>query len=87
MEDNAHPTSVDIGYPITMLERDGFVELQIPDLLLIVRSADLTSAIRLLLERKTALLEWAQKLGLVEELPKPSPPRPMLVMSLPSPTA
>ena len=56
-------------YPVVVIERDGGYDLSIPELLLYVRGADLRQAYEELMKRKQEVIEAAQSIGALDEVP------------------
>lgn len=63
----------DLGYRIVINRRAGGFELRIDELALRTRGATLEEAFRRLTAQKTKVLELAEVIGLLDELPGPSP--------------
>jgi hypothetical protein len=66
--------SSDIRYPIFVTQQGSMYTLRIRELLLLVHDADLQNGYEELLERKKQVIDWAREIGLIDELPPPSPP-------------
>ena len=64
-------SSLDIAYPVLVTKRpDGF-ELRIEELLVIVFARTLEDGWRQILERKRQVLDCAEAVGLLDEIPAP----------------
>ncbi len=56
-------------YPVIVTERDGAYDLCIRELLLFVRAGDLPQAYEELMKRKQEVIDAAQSIGALDELP------------------
>jgi hypothetical protein len=67
-------TSRNLNYPMIIICRAKCFELHIRELALMARGPTLEDAYRQLAEQKAKVLQWATVVGLLDELPPPSPP-------------
>ena|SRR5690242_9266741 len=64
----------DTNYAVLVRECGGVHELCVPELLLVVRGADLAGAYEELMTRKQQIIVAARDLGMGDELPRAEPP-------------
>lgn len=62
------------SYPVLVTERNGEYTLRVKELMLIVRGRDVGRAYQEIVGKKRRLIQWATKLGLLDELPEPRRP-------------
>jgi len=66
--------SRNLNYPMFIMRRADCFELHIRELALMARGPTLEDAYRQLAEQEAKVLQWATVVGLLDELPPPSPP-------------